>query len=205
MSTDGRGSITHWIGALKAGEHAAAQALWERYFDRLVHRARAQLRALGRQGGDSDEEDAALSAFDSFCAGMARDRFPQLDDRDDLWRLLVALVARKVVDQARHRRRQKRGGGRVLDEAALGGPDTGAGPTALDALIGPEPTPAFAALVAEEYRRLLEGLGDETLRRIALRKMEGYTLEEIAAELGCARRTVVNKLHLIRVHWERTS
>jgi DNA-directed RNA polymerase specialized sigma24 family protein len=205
MSTDGRGSVTHWIGALKAGEHAAAQPLWERYFDRLVHRARAQLRALGRQGGDADEEDAALSAFDSFCAGLARGRFPQLDDRDDLWRLLVALVARKAVDQARHRRRQKRGGGRVLDEAALDGPDPGAGPTGLDALIGPEPTPAFAALVAEEHRRLLEGLGDETLRRIALRKMEGYTLEEIAAELGCARRTVVNKLQLIRMRWERTS
>jgi DNA-directed RNA polymerase specialized sigma24 family protein len=205
MSTDDHGSVTHWIDALKAGELAAAQPLWERYFHRLVHRARARLRALGRQGGDADEEDAALSAFDSFCAGLARGRFPQLDDRDDLWRLLVALVARKAVDQARHRRRQKRGGGRVLDEAALGGPDAGAGPTALDALIGPEPTPAFAALVAEEYHRLLEGLGDETLHRIALRKMEGYTLEEIAAELGCSRRKVVNKLRLIRMYWERTS
>jgi DNA-directed RNA polymerase specialized sigma24 family protein len=114
-------------------------------------------------------------------------------------------VARKAVDQARHRRRQKRGGGRVLDEAALGGPDAGAGPTGLDAVIGPEPTPAVAVLVAEEHRPLLEDLGDETLRRIALRKMEGYTLEEIAAEFGCARRTVVNKLHLIRMRWERTS
>ncbi|MBV8233852.1 MAG: hypothetical protein JO329_28065, partial [Planctomycetaceae bacterium] len=31
------------------------------------------------------------------------------------------------------------------------------------------------------------------------------TLDEIAAQLGCARRTVVNKLQLIRMRWERAS
>ncbi|MBV8611736.1 MAG: RNA polymerase subunit sigma-70, partial [Singulisphaera sp.] len=30
-----------------------------------------------------------------------------------------------------------------------------------------------------------------------------YTLDEIAAQLGCARRTVTNKLQLIRKRWER--
>jgi DNA-directed RNA polymerase specialized sigma24 family protein len=204
MPTDDPGSVTRWIGALKDGEQAAAQPLWERYFQRLVQLARAKLRTV-RHGATADEEDAALSAFDSFCAGVARGRFPRLDDRDDLWRLLLILTARKLVDQARHAGRQKRGGGRVLDEAALNGPDTDAGPTGLDAIISPEPTPAFAALVAEEHRRLLNTLGDETLRRIATLKMEGYTLEEIAARLGCARRTVVNKLQLVRMRWERAS
>jgi DNA-directed RNA polymerase specialized sigma24 family protein len=204
MPTDDPGSVTRWIGALKDGEQAAVQPLWERYFQRLVQLARAKLRA-GRHGATVDEEDAALSAFDSFCAGVARGRFPRLDDRNDLWRLLVTLAARKLVDQARRTGRQKRGGGRVLDEAALDGPNAEAGPSGLDALIGPEPSPALAALVAEEHRRLLESLGDETLRRIAALKMEGYTLEEIAAQLGCARRTVVNKLQLIRLKWERAS
>ncbi len=36
---------------------------------------------------------------------------------------------------------------------------------ALDRLVGPEPTPEFAAMVAEQYRRLRDGLGDDTLRR----------------------------------------
>jgi DNA-directed RNA polymerase specialized sigma24 family protein len=205
MPTDDDGSVTIWLGVLKAGDQAAAQPLWERYFQCLVHRARARLRSMGRRGAAADEEDAALSAFDSFCAGVARGRFPKLDDREDLWRLLVTIAARKCVDQARRDGRQKRGGGRVLDEAALDDP-RGAGRSAgLDALIGPEPTPAFAALVAEEHRRLLDGLGDETLRRIALLKMEGCTLDEIATELGCARRTVVNKLQLIRMRWEHAS
>ncbi len=73
----------------------------------------------------------------------------------------------------------------------------------LDQMLGEEPTPEFAALVAEEYRKRHESLADETLRQIASWKLEGYTNEEIAAQLGCALRTVANKLKLIRLKWEQ--
>ena len=63
------------------------------------------------------------------------------------------------------------------------------------------PTPEFAAMVAEECRHRLDGLRDETLRRVALLKMEGYTNEEVADRLGCGLRTVVRKLELIRKAW----
>ena len=71
-----KGSITRWIGGLKAGDEAAAQQLWERYFSRMVGLARDKLRAGRRGDMGSDEEDAALSAFDSFCAGAARGDSP---------------------------------------------------------------------------------------------------------------------------------
>ena len=93
---------------LKAGDLAAAQPLWERYFQRLVRLARQKLRAGHRSGADADAEDAALNVFDSFCDGVARGRFPQLDDRDDLWRLLVTITTHKVTDHARRHGRQKR-------------------------------------------------------------------------------------------------
>src|SRR4051794_39017001 len=99
MEPSGEGSVTRWIGDLRSGGDAAAQRLWERYFDRLVHLARNKLRALPRRGAAEDEEDAALSAFDSFCRGVARGQFPRLTDRDDLWRLLVVLTVRKAFDQ----------------------------------------------------------------------------------------------------------
>ena len=97
MSLEPEGSVTCWIDHLRAGDDVAAQRLWERYFHQLVRLARANLRAKPR--GAVDEEDIALSAFDSFCRGTGQGRFPRLDDRDSLWRLLVTITARKVVDQ----------------------------------------------------------------------------------------------------------
>src|SRR5271165_1346757 len=110
-------SVTHWIGQLRAGDQVAAQQLWEGYFQRLVGLARGKLQGLSRRA--ADEEDVALSAFASFCHGVECGRFPQLADRDDLWRLLVTITARKALHLARDERSQKRGGGAVRDEAAL--------------------------------------------------------------------------------------
>jgi len=203
MSTDDHGSVTHWLGDLKAGDREAAQPLWDRYFQRLVVLARARLRAMHMGTADADEEDAALSAFDSFCAGVERGRFPQLSDRDNLWSLLVTITKRKTLDQAQRQRRQKRGGGRLRNEADLAGSPGGGPGMGLEQLVGEEPTPEFAVLVAEEYDNRLEALEDETLRQIAIWKLEGYTNEEIAARLGCALRTVANKLKLIRLKWEQ--
>lgn len=194
MADEDRGSVTHWLGDLKVGDHAAAQPLWERYFERLVVLARSKLRRLRKAGAEEDEEDAALSAFNSFCEGAARGRFPKLDDREDLWRLLVVITARKAFAQTDRQRRLKRGGGRTAADVA-------GGPLGLDALAGPEPSPEFAAMVAEEYQRLLDALDDDALREVAVSRMEGYTSDEIAERLGCARRTVARRLDLIRKIW----
>jgi DNA-directed RNA polymerase specialized sigma24 family protein len=188
------GSVTQWIEQLKAGEPGAAQALWERYFGQLVERARQKLRSTPRRA--ADEEDVALSAFDSFCRAAGRGCFPRLDDRHDLWQVLLVLTDRKAFDLAAHERRQRRGGGKVVDEAALG-------PVSLGQFADGEPGPAYVALVADEFRRLLALLGDPELRHVAVRKMEGLSVEEIAAELGLVPRTVQRRLRLIRLTWER--
>jgi DNA-directed RNA polymerase specialized sigma24 family protein len=196
MSSDG--SVTFWIGQLKAGDPAAAQRLWQGYFQRLVGLARKRLQGAPRRA--ADEEDVALSAFDSFCRGAARDRFPRLNDRDDLWQLLVMITARKAIDLRQHEGRRKRGGGAAHVGAGPGDDATSVG-DALGQVIGREPTPEFAAQVAEECRRLLDLLDGAELRAIALAKMEGYTAEEIAEQLGCVPRTVERKLALIRRVW----
>jgi RNA polymerase sigma factor (sigma-70 family) len=201
MPSDDSGSVTQWLGALQGGDLGAAQPLWERYFARLVRLAQARLRSRPWPKAAEDEEDAALSAFDSFCRAATQGRFPRLDDRDDLWRLLVALTERKVVDQMRRARRLKRGGRRVRTEADLTAHESDDPPAGLNRIAGPEPTPEFAAEFADEYRRLFEVLPDEDLRRIAVWKLEGHTADEIAAQLGCARRTVARRLELIRTLW----
>jgi DNA-directed RNA polymerase specialized sigma24 family protein len=198
MQDGDEGSITRWIAGVKAGDVAGAQPLWERYFARMVDLARARVRAKSacRRDAASDEEDAALSAFDSLCAGLAQGRFPQLADRGDLWRLLVVITTRKVGAQARRQVRQKRGGRQVRPASDLAEP--GSDDDFLARCVGSEPTPEFAAMVAEEYRRLLNRLGDDVLRKVAILRMGGFTADAIAEQFGCARRTVARQLALIR-------
>ena len=194
MAMESEGSITHCIRLLKAGERAAAQQLWERYFQQLVGLARARLWGTSQRA--ADEEDVALSAFESFYQRAERGLFPQLNDRDDLWQLLAVITVRKAIDLARHEGRPTRGSGRVLvlSELAELSPEE---------ILAVEPTPEFAAQVADECRRLYGCLGDDTLRAVARWKMEGYTNAEIAAKLGCVPQTVERKLRAIRQLWAK--
>jgi DNA-directed RNA polymerase specialized sigma24 family protein len=184
------GSVTTWVGRLKAGDAAAASPLWDAYFGRLVLLARDRLRGAGRPV--ADEEDAALSAFNSFCAAAAGGRFPQLADRTTLWPLLAALTRHKCVDIARREARQKRGGGRKREDA-------------LDDLLAREPSPELAAQITDELNHRLARLdacGDPDLRVIALARLDGEGPAEIAHRVGCARRTVERKLTLIARLWD---
>jgi DNA-directed RNA polymerase specialized sigma24 family protein len=138
----------------------------------------------------------ALSAFQSLCAGVAGGRFERLGDRDDLGRLLVVITEREVLDQVERERRQKRGGGRpvgAIDRPDADGKDGG--------IACPRPTPEFAAMLADEYRRLMAQLRDDLLRRVAQLKMEGHTNEEVAERLGRNLRSVARKLELTRRTW----
>ena len=143
----------------------------------------------------------ALRAFHSFCMAAQRGRFPRLDDRDNLWRLLICLTARKAVDQMGRRSAQKRGGHYVVLEADLGAAREGDAAWDLDRVLGTEPSPSFAAQVAEDLQKRIEGLRDPILERIAFLKLAGHANEEIATELGCSLRTVTLRLELIRKRW----
>jgi DNA-directed RNA polymerase specialized sigma24 family protein len=192
------GSVSAWLDSLQAGHREAAERLWGRFASRLVALARARLQGAPRRA--SDEEDAVLSAFASFCQGALEGRYPELHNRSNLWNLLVAITLRKVSDQILHETRQKRGGGAVRSEADLI-EDGEVSP--FESLMAHEPTPALAAELTEQFHRLLELLRAPDLRAIALLKMEGYTNDEIASRLDCVRSTVQRKLNLIRACWEQ--
>ena len=183
-----QGSVTCLLAPVQAGDPAATQRLWERYFERLVGLARKKLRGAAPGGGDA--QDVALSALASFCRNAERGRFPQLADRDGLWRLLVVITARKAAHLVRDERHEPRAPG---GEA---GPD-------LERLLSREPTPAVAARMAEDYRRLLDSLGDRELELVAVWRMEGLRVAEIAARLGYVTRSINRKLQTIRAIWEQ--
>jgi DNA-directed RNA polymerase specialized sigma24 family protein len=187
MSDD---AVTAWLGQLQAGEWAAARRLWEKYFHRLVGLARKRLRDAPLRA--ANEEDVALSAFDSFCRNAEAGRFPDLTDRDGLWRLLATFTLRKAAHYVRDAGRIKRGGRVKTDDSNV-----------FDEVLAREPDPALAAEVADECDRLLTALQDPELRRIALLRMDGFSVEEVAIKIGCAPRSVKRKLKLIRGIWKR--
>jgi DNA-directed RNA polymerase specialized sigma24 family protein len=192
-------SVTNWLAQLRAGDSAAAQPLWERYFRRLLALARKRLRGVRLR--EADEEDVVLSAFDSFCKGAVQDRFPQLADRDNLWRLLVVITARKAQDLMKKQKALRVGGGRVRGDSVwldLADPMSGG----IEEVVGDEPTPEFVAEVAEQCQRLLDKLPDDELRQIAVWKMEGNTNDEIAERHNLAVSTVERRLRLIRKLWD---
>jgi DNA-directed RNA polymerase specialized sigma24 family protein len=190
-------SVTHWIASLKSGDQSAPGRLWQRYFEPLVRVARNRLGRAPR--AVADEEDAALSAFESFCRGAQRGNYPKLDDRNDLWRLLVVITERKAIDQVQRERQKKRGGGKAIGTL---------NPTDLDGHVrehggftSPEQSPELIAMVADECQSLLVKLRDDTLRQVANLRLEGFTSDEIADRLRCSVRSVARKLDLIRRTW----
>jgi DNA-directed RNA polymerase specialized sigma24 family protein len=192
-------SVDSLLMGLRNGSDLAARGLWNRYFERLVHLAGSRLPAHARRAVDG--EDIALSALRTFCDRARRDEFAGLSGDDDLWKLLATIATRKAVSSVRDQGRQKRGGGRVLDESDLSDVRGNGIGDLRSRDVGPEAAVQFA----DECEQLLDRLGDPTLQAIALGRLEGRSSEEIAAALGIATRTVSRKIQLIRAVWEEVA
>ena len=191
---------TIWLEQLRAGDSAAARQLWQRYVERLIRLASRKLGDLPRRV--ADEVDVVNAAFHDFLRGVEEGSFMRLDDREDLWQVLVMLTKRKAIGLRRQTQAEKRGGGQVRGESALEMDFvlSSAAP-GIGQFTGCEPTPQFAAQVQEEFSRLYGLLADDTLRQIAHGKLEGYTNTELAGKLQLALRAVERKLQLIRRLW----
>ncbi len=202
-SLDLESSVSEWLDQLKNGDESAVCGLWKRYFRLLVAHARQKLARSRHLDLSEDEEDIAQSVFQRFCRAAQQGRFPNLNDRNDLWRVLVYLTSCRVADRHERNTALKRMSDRVVRECEIPAGSGAEDLRWLEQLACGGPTPEFAAETAEECERLLGLLGDERLRRIALLKLACFSHEEISNELGCSLRTVTLKIKLIRKHWER--
>src|SRR5262245_59251000 len=194
---DPAASVSKWIEQARRGDEAAAQALWDRYFHRLMALARNKL--AGSPTRAENEEDVALSALHSFFRGISRGRYPKLRDRDSLWPLLAKITECKALNLREKMLAQKRGRGDVRGESVFDNSDSAGG---IQNFAVSAPTEEFAESLSLQCRELMDRLrGDESLVQVARLKLEGYTNAEIAQKIGCVPRTVERKLNLIRELW----
>lgn len=195
--------VTVWYQSLQNGNEDAATQLFEHCFPRLLRYARSRLPANLRRA--LDEEDVALSAFKSLCRGAQKGALDSVSNRDELWKLLLCITARKSMAHLRYETRQKRGGGKTRGESIF--IKAGAEParTGIDQVAGNATDPAILAEFEDRCQNLLDSLNDETLQTIALLRMEGYSIDEISERIGCAKRTVERRLSLIRKTWNEAA
>ncbi|MGB7347121.1 MAG: ECF-type sigma factor [Pirellulaceae bacterium] len=191
------------LTAVRQGDDEAIATLWNDYFQRLVRLAATRLPKNLRRVGD--EEDIALSAFHSFIAGVRDDRFPDLSGPNNLWGLLITLTSRKVHAHLRHHLRQKRGGGDVRGESVFADSMGELNRTGIGAVDGQTDTPDLHAELAEACDELLNQLPDDQLRQIAIMRMDGFLVDEIADKLKLSKRAVERRLQLIRKTWSEAT
>lgn len=181
---------------MKAGDPDAARQLWERYIARITALARRKL--AGNPRRMADEDDVAQSVFRDLFEGATAGAFPDLIDRNDLWPLLARMTHHKSVKQIRWNNRQKRGGGDVRGESAMMDAGEESDDRGFDRLSADTPPPELSAELAEECKRLIESLPDDTYRFVIWKRLEGLTNGEIAKLLQVSPRSVERKVKLTR-------
>jgi RNA polymerase sigma-70 factor (ECF subfamily) len=177
------------IGRLRAGDQDAAEEVFRRFASRLIALARTRLDT--QMCRKVDPESVAQSAFRSFFLRQAKGQF-ELDDWDSLWSLLVRITVRKCAHRVAAFHAKCRD---VRREAASPGMDQESG--LLWEAIARDPTPEEAASLTETVEYLMGRL-DPTHQRIVMLRLQGYSVREIAREVGRTERTVHRVLGLFR-------
>ena len=193
MSTDTTGSVTVMIRLLRAKDRTQVPVLWELYFERLARVAHPIVR-FGPMSARGTEEDAALSAIDAFCNGIAEGKFPYVDRREVLWGTLAKITERKAMQRVR----------RWKPDISIENlsPGSSSGDDSAGQLDIVEPTPEYQGLINLVLAELIEKLENPLWRQAVLLLLEGYTVPEIAARLGKSREAVYVWCRAIRKIWE---
>lgn len=190
------GSVTSVLARLRQGDQHAAFEIWGQYFQRLVAVARSRIRNSRQR--IIDGEDVASVALTCLITGASDGKFEQLQNRDDLWQMLVVIAVRRSCNVYRDTRHDPAG------ESVLTGVSSDDFVLGVSTVVSSEPTPEQLVCYGEMYGQLSGTLDDE-LRRIAELRLQGYSTQEIADRLGIIQRSVQRKLQRIRQKWEAIS
>ncbi len=198
------GSVSLLISKVKEGDEESVRLLWNRYSDALVRSAQSRLSK--QTAAKVDSEELAQSVFFAIYKGAVEDKFERLDDRAGFWTLVLAITRRKAIDRIRKVTAAKRGG-----EAALKGTQANSESSG-ESLVNRVPSREVDPQTEVECNDLLENLKAQLdaedpsgmLTRVAVARIAGVSVKEIAADLERTERTVERKLNLVRSVWSES-
>lgn len=177
---------------VRAGDEQAAAAVVHRFTRRLIELARSRLDPLLRR--KLDPEDVLQSVYRSFFHHHAQGQY-QLESWEGLWGMLVIMTLRRCGYHRAHFRAACRD---VHREASPPGPD---GSVDGLELLGRDPSPEEAALLAETIERVMQGLTPREQEILDL-AFQGCSSSEISARVGRTERTVQRLLKRVRQRLE---
>ena len=166
--------ITQMLRDWSGGNRAALEGLMPLVYDELHRQAESFLR---RERPDHTLQATAL--IHETYLKLIDQRDVNWESRTHFFAIAASLMRRILVDYARLKNRDKRGGGAIkltLEEAAL-------------SVVGNERNIDLMAL--DEALTRLEKLDEQQARIVELRYFSGLTLEETAEALKLSRTTVV--------------
>jgi RNA polymerase sigma-70 factor, ECF subfamily len=175
-----QGDVTQMLSDASAGRAGALDRLYPLVYDELRRLAQAALG--GERSGHTLQATALVHEAYLKLVDQTRARW---HDRAHFFAIAAQAIRRILVDHARGRARQKRGGGwERLD---------------VDALLNlPAGAPATGLLALEEALAKLAAAQPEKARVVEMRFFAGLTADEIAEVLQVTSRTVERHWHFAR-------
>lgn len=170
-----------FLKRLRDGSDSAAQELNQRYRRQLCRLVERELDQRFRRREDA--EDIVQSALGSFFKGLGNRTF-NIDHTGALWRLLEQKTLWKMLKHIDYMDAAKR---TPKAEVACG-----------DGMSSGDPSSLQSAIAADLIEKTLEQLSDSEAEAFRLR-LEGCTIDEIAAELGCSHARARAKVKRVRL------
>lgn len=171
----------------RAGDEAAARELVDRYAGQLVELARRRISQ--RLASRVDPEDVVQSVFRTFFGRVKAGQF-EFHERDDLCKLLVRITVHKTLRQVHFHQAAKRD-----PRHETGQNDEGQ--ERIMEILARDPTPEEAVAFVDQLEHFLDRLQPQERQVLELR-LQGYSSDEIARELGTYDRQVRRVVERIR-------
>ncbi len=172
---------------LRCGDEKLAKEIFDQYLDRLVGMARKRISQ--RLASRIDAEDIVQSVFRTFFVRARQGQF-EINDPDDICKMLARITVHKTFRQVAHHLAGKRSAARETaqseDQQEL-----------IQTLKGREPTPEEAAGLLDQMEHFLAQMKPED-REILEMRMQGHSSQEISEKLGISDRKVRRLMERIR-------
>ncbi len=187
LSQDPNSIAEHLISRVRAGDEAAADAVFVKYAEQLARLAEQNLSQ--RVARRVDGADVVQSVFRTFFVRAERGEF-HISSSAELWKLLVQITLNKARQQGRRNSAGLRDVRRETNESGV-----------LPVIPDDQPSPEEALILNEVIEQALGKLPESqrpAYQKLIELKLADYSNDEIANQLGIVRRTVERMLSRLK-------